>query len=205
MKFKNFFGIIGLYFLFTNCIFAQGLSQPPRWGAIQGNITNQNDLATYITYQTIVIMTNGNITGNTVLSNLVVNGSINIFGGGNITTNLDLFGTIDPWSYTKTINSYNNSTILISRTDGKYIRIQPTNNYTLAFATNTYPANSIIEHAIELIPNGNSTTFDPITISTNSATNIIPGSAGVSISTNQSNLLIFMKCGGWQQFGMKGQ
>jgi hypothetical protein len=164
MKKRFYIVYLTLFLFFYGYVFAQSLSQPTRWGNINGNITNQQDLVTY------------------------------------------LLTTInDPANVTTTITNYNNNTILVSRSSMKYIRIYPTNNYTLAFDINSYPTNVICEHAIELVPNGYSTTFDPTSISTNDGTNIIPGSAGVSISTNQSNLLIFMKCSGWSLFGMKGQ
>ena len=105
--------------------------------------------------------------------------------------------------------TYTLGTVTISRASGLYTKVTLTNNATITFSLASYDTNGYGECALTLQPNGFSTTFDPVSISTNFATNaisaanfLIPGSAALSISTNNANLLLFMKAPTWSQFGV---
>jgi len=109
----------------------------------------------------------------------------------------------DPWHAVSNVLTYTTSTVTLSRAMGEYVSLALTNNCTITFDISTYPTNGTAFLSLSLHPNGFSTTFDPSTISTNSATNTIPGSAGLAIQTNAWNLLLFGKSYGWTNFGVR--
>jgi hypothetical protein len=111
-------------------------------------------------------------------------------------------GYFDAYKTVYYVSTYSLGTITVSRAWGDSVAIGLTNNATITFSAAEWPSNSMGCVAVSLHPNGFSTTFAPSMISTNSATNTIPGSAGLVIQTNAWNLLTFAKGWGWTVFGV---
>jgi hypothetical protein len=106
-------------------------------------------------------------------------------------------GYFDAYKTAFYVTNYSSSTVTIARAWGDSIVISLPANKTLTFDPAEWPTNSMGCIGVSLHPNGYSTTFDPSMISTNSATNTVPGSAGLAVQTNAWNLLVFAKGWGW--------
>jgi hypothetical protein len=111
-------------------------------------------------------------------------------------------GYFDAYKTAFYVTNYSSSTVTIARAWGDSIVISLPANKTITFDPAEWPTNSMGCIGVSLHPNGYSTTFDPSMISTNSATNTIPGSAGLAIQTDTWNLLTFAKGWGWAVFGV---
>lgn len=110
-------------------------------------------------------------------------------------------GVTDPWHAVSNITSYTFGTVTISRATGEYIALQPTSAVTIAF-DDSFPTNGTSLLTLQLNPAGQTITFYS-GISTNTATNTIPGTAGLALQTNQWNALTFFKSFGWTSWGVR--
>jgi hypothetical protein len=122
-------------------------------------------------------------------------GSLTVLGGGNVVTNLSP-GVLDPWHDVYTISTYTLGTVYISRANGEYQRLVPTNNVTICMDQPTFPAMGVpllylgVSNAAFTIALGTNT------ISTNSASQLPCGSSGVTFSNNWENAIILERAFG---------
>jgi hypothetical protein len=138
------------------------------------------------------VMSTGTVNNANNLGNVPASGYVTNLAGGYFDANKTVYF----------VSTYSLGTITVSRAWGDSIAIALTNNAAITFNPAEWPSNSMGCLAVSLHPNGFSTTFDPSMISTNSATNTIPGSAGLAIQTDTWNLLTFAKGWGWTVFGV---
>lgn len=183
---KNLLKYLGIITLLTASTFAQ-MSQPPRWGQIQGSVNDQSDL-------TNNIKTTVNIATQSVMND------VKSYIPTVVTTNL-AGGYRDAFQTNYVITPA--PTVTILRAWGDTLTLSATTNTTLTFHSDFLQSNAVWCLALSYHPNGFSTTFDPSCISTNGATNTIPGSTSLAIQTNSWNLIVFCKAFGWTNIAVR--
>ena len=174
---------------------------------VSGNTTNSGSLTVLGAGGNVVTqgMPDAIVTGTLTPTNyLTVSNTLQLAGiaADRYITNL-AGGYFDAYSQTYQVTTYSLGTITVSRTWGNAVCIALTNNCTIQFDMGEWPTNSMGSLAVSLHPNGFSTTFETSSISTNGATNTIPGSAGLALQTNTWNLLTFAKGWGWTNWGVR--
>jgi hypothetical protein len=124
-----------------------------------------------------------------IRTNLTVTGTLTVNGGGNVVTNL-AGGVSDPCHIVTNLGAYTEGTVWVTRANGEYQRIVPTNNITIAIDQSSFPATMVPGVYLGISNGAFTVSFDPTTISTNGASSYPRGSGGVTLTNAESVVLL---------------
>ena len=99
-------------------------------------------------------------------------------------------GVSDPCHTVTNLGAYTVGTVWVTRANGEYQRIVPTNNITIAIDQSSFPATMVPGVYLGISNGAFTVSFDPTTISTNGASSYPRGSGGVTLTNAESVVLL---------------